>query len=98
MRSRRGGGVLNAGAIVAPFTQEMKVGFNLEVQNHLPNESQNNARISVREIRRIVVDEFEAASTQDSQSRCEIGNMMNTFRYPSFIDRLKFKLINEKTF
>lgn len=61
----------------------------LEMKNNLPNESEYDTWISVGNISRIIVYQLETASTQHCQRGCQVCNVMNSFRYSSFVNRLE---------
>ena len=53
--------------------------MHLEVQDHLPNEAQPNARIPVSQINHIVVDQFQSSGPQTFQRCAQVVQLVHPF-------------------
>lgn len=65
------------------------------MQNNLPDQSQNDSWISIGQITSINIDQFQASSSQNTDNRLKIGDMMNSFGDKRFVNWLKSsKIVN----
>lgn len=71
----------------SPFSKKFHIPLDLEVKDELPDEAEDDARIPVGEIIRIIVDEVETASSKHCEGRRQVRNVMDSSRLVRFIHR-----------